>query len=357
MKNITYFLFITFIAFSCVNEDYFGLSPYGNIKKILVSNQAGNAVIDNHNFTVTVEIPGGVDLSAVAIQNLELSSFATADKSAGDVLDLNNDAIIQVTAEDGSLHEWTIHSYVASAAPQLQNGDMNQWYKTASDYYEPGESSSTTIWGTGNPGTQILNKLATIPFDLGGGNLAARMETLDNGKLAGTFGAPIAAGSIFTGYFNPDNIDPSDPEAAIDFGIPFIGRPDKIKLKYSYFPGAENKDKNGNLLSYSDKYDIYALFEIRAGGKTERLATAWIRGEENQPELTEIEIPVIYGALDNSYPEFMNPIDHGFVSRDSASFVLPTHINFVATSSFDGANFAGAIGSVLIIDDVEMIYE
>ena len=92
MKNITYFLFITIIAFSCVKEDYFGLSPYGNIKKFLVSNQAGNAVIDNSNFTVTVEIPAGVDLSAVSIQILELSSFATADKSAGDVLDLNDDA-------------------------------------------------------------------------------------------------------------------------------------------------------------------------------------------------------------------------------------------------------------------------
>ena len=36
----------------------------------------------------------------------------------------------------------------------------------------------------------------------------------------------------------------------------------------------------------------------------------------------------------------MKPIDHGFVSADSASFVLPTHITFVASSSFDGANFA-----------------
>ena len=70
-----------------------------------MSNQAGNAVIDNTNFTVTLEIPGGVDLSAVAIQNLELSSFATADKATGDVLDLNDDAIIQVTAEDGSIHD------------------------------------------------------------------------------------------------------------------------------------------------------------------------------------------------------------------------------------------------------------
>ncbi len=357
MKNIIYFLFTTLIAFSCVHEDYFGLSPFGNIKNILVSNQAGNAVIDTTNFTVTLEIPGGVDLSAVAIQNLELSSFATADKATGDVLDLNDDAIIQVTAEDGSIHDWTIHSFVASATPQLQNGDMNLWYKTASDYYEPGESASSTIWGTGNPGTQILNKLATIPYDLGGGNLAAQMETLDNGKLAGTFGAPIAAGSIFTGFFNSDNIDPSNPEAAIDFGTPFTGRPDKITLKYSYVPGPVNKDKKGNVLDYGDKCDIYALFEIRAGGKIERLATAWFRSEDSQPALSEIEIPVIYGALDNSYSDYMKPSDYNFVSADSASFVLPTHITFVASSSFDGANFAGAIGSVLIIDDVEMIYK
>ena len=71
----------------------------------------------------------------------------------------------------------------------------------------------------------------------------------------------------------------------------------------------------------------------------------------------DIEIPVIYCALDNSYPDYMKPIDHSFVSADSASFVLPTHITFVASSSFDGANFAGAIGSVLIIDDVEMVYK
>jgi len=357
MKKIIYFLFITLFTLSCVHEDYFGLSPYGNIKKFLVSNQAGNAVIDNSNFTITVEIPGGVDLSAVTIQNLELSSFAIADKSVGDVLDLNDDAIIQVTAEDGSVHAWTIHSFVASSTPQLKNGDMNQWYKTASDYYEPGESASSTIWGTGNPGTQILNKLATIPEDYGSNNLAAKMITLYNGNLAATFGTPISAGSIFTGVFNPDNIDPSNPEAAIEFGTPFVGRPDKIILKYSYVPGPVNKDKKGNVLNYGDKCDIYALFEIRAGGKTERLATAWFRAEDSQTALTEIEIPVIYGALDNSYPDYMKPIDHGFVSADSASFVLPTHITFVATSSFDGANFAGAIGSTLIIDDIEMLYK
>jgi len=46
-----------------------------------------------------------------------------------------------------------------------------------------------------------------------------------------------------------------------------------------------------------------------------------------------------------------------FVPADSAAYMLPTHITFVASSSYAGAVFAGAIGSELFIDDVEMVYE
>ena len=52
----------------------------------------------------------------------------------------------------------------------------------------------------------------------------------------------------------------------------------------------------------------------------------------------------------------MKPANNTYVSSDSAEFVLPTHLTFVASSSFDGANFAGAIGSTLILDDVELVY-
>ncbi len=357
MKKIILILFISFFTFSCIKEDFFGFSNFGNIKTILVSNQASNANINPSELTVEVEIPAGVDLSSISIETLTLSSFATSNKQVGDRLDLSEPQEILVTAEDGTIYSWTIIPIVASDAPQLDNGDFNLWYKTSTDYFEPGKDASSTIWGTSNPGTQILNKLATIPFDLGSQNLAAQMITLDNGFLAGTFGAPISAGSVYTGVFNTDKIDPSNPQAAIDFGIPFSGRPEKLRLKYQFKRGEVNKDKKGKVLEYPDMLDIYALLEIRIGGKTERLATAWFRSSENQPEFITLEIPFTYGKLDASFPDFMNPTDHGFVSADSATFVLPTHITFVGSSSFDGANFAGAIGSTLIIDDVEMVYK
>jgi len=357
MKKFGYILILFMVAVSCVKEDHFGLSPYGNIKNFLVSNQAGNAVIDTDSLTVSIEIPGGVELSSLVIQSLELSTFATADKNIGDILDLTEDAIINVSAEDGSIHIWTIRSFVASATPQLANGDLDAWYKTNSGYYEPGADEASTIWGTGNPGTQILGKLATTPYDFGDENLAAKMETLDNGLAGIPLKTPISAGSIFTGYFNSDNLDPTDPEAAIDFGTPFTGRPDKIRFTYSYIPGETNKDRNGNVLDYKDNCDIYALLEVRLGGEIQRLGTAWYRSDADQPEMTTKEIPVVYGPLDDSYPDYMNPADMNFVPADSAAYMLPTHITFVASSSYDGANFTGAVGSELIIDDVEMVYE
>lgn len=357
IKNIILTLSAVAVFTSCIKEDHFGESEYANIKKMEVSNQSGNAVINSADATVTVEIPGGVDLSEITIQTLELSSFATSDKQVGDVIDLSDDVVLTIVSENGTSRQWTISAFVASAEPQLDNGNLNQWYKTATNYYEPGASAETTIWGTGNGGTQLLNKLATIPKDLGDGNLAAQMETLDNGPLGQLAGTPISSGSLFTGFFNPDKISTTNPEAAIEFGTPFAGRPGKIKMKYSYTPGEVNKDKSGTVLDTGDACDIYALLEVRLDGNIERLATAWFRSDDLQSDLVTVEIPFTYGALDNSFPGYMHPENGQFVDADSALFMLPTHIVFVASSSYDGANFAGAVGSTLVVDDVELIYE
>lgn len=358
MRQIVIYISALFIFLSsCVQEDHFGWSTYGNIKTIEISNQASQAVINQTNFEISIEFPGGVDLTELTIKTLTLSSFAESDKNVGDLLDLSQTANIQVTAEDGSLTTWTIVPEVASSTPQLVNGDFNLWYQTTTGYYEPGADANSTIWGTGNPGTQVLGLLATTPLEISNENLAAKLETLDNGKLAGTFGTPISAGSIFTGKFDKDKIDPSDPEAAIDFGTPFSGRPATLKFTYSFVPGDTNKDKDGNTIAEGDKCDVYAYLEIRNGTQSSRLATAWFRSGDEQNERVSKEIDFVYGQLNNSNPDYMFPANGVFVSADSSSFVLPSHLTFVATSSYDGANFAGAIGSTLVIDDVELVYE
>ena len=357
MKYVYSLLLLITCLFGCVEEDFFGLSSFGEIKSIEVSNQASQAVIDTEGKIVTIEIPGGVDLTEITIKSLTLSSFATSDKKVGDVLNLTDPTVIQVTAEDGNLTIWSIKAKVAALNPQLPNSDFNAWYQTADGYYEPGENPASTIWGTGNPGTKILGLFPTTPLEITDDDLGARMETLFNGNIPAGFGTPISAGSIFTGKFNPDEIDLSDPQAAIDFGTPFAGRPSSFNLQYIYLPGPENKDKQGNALSYGDACDIYILLEVRDASGTRRLGTAWFRGDEPVEEPETINVDFIYGELPPEVPEYARPADGKYVRADSASFILPTHLTFVASSSFDGNNFAGAVGSILIIDDLELIYE
>lgn len=356
IKYTTLIILSIFLLGACVKEDYFGESEYANLKKISLSNQSKNAEINPKLAKVRVEIPGGIDLSEIIVQAIELSSFASTDLLVGDTINIQNPYTFTIISENGTERLWTIEAFVASETPQLDNGDLNLWYETNTGYYEPGESANNTIWATGNKGSQLLNRLATTPIDLGNGNVAAKMTTLHNGPLGSLFNTPISAGSLFTGIFNADNIDPADPSAATEFGTPFSGRPHAIKLKYSYKPGEENKDKNEETLNYSDAADIYALLEVRINGVTERLATAWLRTEETQNELIEITIPFNYGALDNSFPEYMIPENGLFVEEEKVEYILPTHIVFVASSSFDGAQFSGAVGSELIIDDIELLY-
>lgn len=357
MKYIYSLLLIITCLFGCVEEDFFGLSSFGEIKSIEVSNQASQAVIDNTGKMVTVEIPGGVDLTNIVIRSLTLSSFAESDIKVGDLINLTDSTLIHVTAEDGTLTVWTVKAEVAALNPQLVNSDFNAWYKTADGYYEPGEDPATTIWGTGNPGTKILGLFATTPLEIEEDNLAVRMETLYNGDLPAGFGAPISAGSIFTGKFNPENIDLSDPQAAIDFGTPFAGRPSSFEIKYSFIPGPENKDKQGNLLSYGDACDIYILLEVRNANGNSRLGTAWFRSDALQEEPTSVKVDFTYGELPADAPDYSKPPDGNYVGADSARFILPTHLTFVASSSFDGNNFGGAVGSTLIVDNLELIYD
>jgi len=358
MKTILFILLILVSFFACIKEDFFGYSSFGEIKSIEVSNQASQAVINSTTKSVSIEIPGGVDLKNIKIQKLTLSSFATSNLNIGDSINLVDSAIMMVTAEDRvSTTTWTIKAAVASNTPQIPNSDFNTWYQTSEGYYEPGESAETTVWGTGNPGTKLLGLFATTPLEMEDGNLAAKMETLYNGDLAAGFGTPISAATIYTGKFDPDKISITDPQAAIDFGTPFAGRPNSFKLKYTYKPGLENKDKQGNRLSYSDASDIYLLLEVRNSSTSKRLATAWFRSEETVEDISQIQVSLTYGELPAGAPDYAKPPDGQYVRADSAAFILPTHLTFVATSSFDGANFAGAVGSLLIIDDLELIYD
>ncbi|MFV0366772.1 MAG: PCMD domain-containing protein [Mangrovibacterium sp.] len=356
MKKILYIILSSLVISSCVKEDYFGLSSTANVLNLQVANQADQAEIDNETHHISLTMTPGGDISESIVQILELSSFTTADKQVGDTLNLNQQNTMVLTAEDGTVVNWTIEAKYASEEPQLANSDFNLWYQTAGSYYEPGSDAENTIWCTGNAGSALLGKYASTPYEKEVGDYAVRLETLDNGPLSTMFGAPISAGSIITGEFNTEDIDTSNPRAAIDFGTLFTGRPKSLNITYSYVPGEVNKNKAGSVLDYGDSCDIYAILEVRSGDEVKRLATAWFRSGDVQAEAKDIELTFTYGELDESFPDYMKPTNGLYVDADLVDYALPTHIIFVASSSYNGDNFAGAVGSLLFVDDLKLNY-
>ncbi len=356
MKKLILLVNISLLLFTaCIEEDHFGLSPSANILEIQVENQNGNSKIDRDTYTIEIQLANGVDLSAIELTRLSLSSYAHSSVNVGETINFESkEAKLSITAEDKTQKEWTIYVEKLGSEPQLDNSDFNFWYEHSAGYMELGEHAESTLWGTSNPGVVFGGMEANVlQEDLGDASFAIRMETRYS-RLAALVKKPIAAASAFTGVFNVDEIDINDPEAAIEFGTPFTATPNSFSIDYTYVPGSDNIDMNGNELAYSDSCDIYAVLERREGDVTSRLATAWFRTDGEGEGFKTITLDFIYGELPAGSPSYMYPKDGQAFADPNAK---PTHINIVFSSSANGAIFQGAENSVLLVNNLMLNYE
>jgi hypothetical protein len=245
-----------------------------------------------------------------------------------------------VTAEDGTTGEW----YVGVRGNQLPNSDFEDWYETSGlnsqAYMDPGKSEETSIWSTANKGTSIYSLYGTEPLKIGN-NTFVQITTGETAQV------PVAAGTIFTGRFdiqlaisNPDN-----PNEATDFGTPFPFRPSMVKFDYSYKAGPRyiqgilidpNNIFGGftvTQLPGSDQFRLYVIMDIMEGETRTEIGRAQLE-DGNSDVISEVILPIVYTSDQN-----------------------PTHITVMFTSSKDGSLFTGAVGSTLIVDDLELIYD
>ena len=72
-----------------------------------IENQIGDTNIDEANKTITIEMPLGSDLMALA-PSIEVSEFATVSPEPETPLDFSMPRIYTVTAQDGSTQEWEV---------------------------------------------------------------------------------------------------------------------------------------------------------------------------------------------------------------------------------------------------------
>jgi hypothetical protein len=352
IKSLTgiMFLIITLIQISCIPDDKFELSGFNDIKAFEIQGQAGTTSINKAEKTIRIPFDEESVLTGLVPSRIEISNLAFISPGEGEPQDFTNPVIYTVTAENGTKALWEVTATRAVPTPQLDNSDLNLWYD-AGGYLEPGESKNNTIWGTANKGLTILGDPNTLPEDLGGGDLVARMVSVKAPALV-----RMAAATLYTGKFKDGFPNPADPRSNIIFGTPFTARPSAFRVKYKYQAGNDYLDAKGNPLTGADQADIYVLLQNREGGQNARIGTGWYRDGLTVPDWKTIEIPIKYGPLSSADPEF----EYANIREDEIwgnSTGRPTHIVVVFSSSALGDFFTGAIGSELWVNDFELVYQ
>jgi hypothetical protein len=196
----------------------------------------------------------------------------------------------------------------AMAQTQIPEGGFNNWTPNSTNvYFEP-----TGGWWTS------LNSLATLggpvtlsqTTDAHSGEFAALMET----KLWGDL---LLAGLLVSGNFILE-------EPFIQNGQPFTDSPSKFKGWYKYTPVSGDSAGVAAILT---RYNTGA-------GQQDTIAIARRAIEENVQTYTEFEIAFDY----------------------LITGVEPDTLIIVFTSSGDGGNFNGEVGSTFIVDDISLEY-
>lgn len=248
---------------------------------------------------------------------------------------------------------------------QLPNSNFDQWWSPNNGtlWYPYGEGANPTIWDSANPGT--------AGFGLGSSTVP-ETEDVVSGKavrMTSKYAAvKFAAGNLYTGKFR-SVVGTSG--ADLDWGVPFASRPKALKGWYKYQPSLVNYKDNAKVENPTE-YDQgqlqvllvetdgpYKVLPVKKDGKT-------INGPTYKDQSTVIDLEthetVIARGLRNltisdpdsdgnaDWVEFVLPLEY----RDTR---IPTYVVVTAASSYLGDFFTGGDGSVLMIDELEFVYE
>lgn len=276
----------------------------------------------------------------------------------------------EFTATPTGLHEGWKYEYAAAynrkqsvliltqstIAPQLPNAGFENWQtSTPMLVYASGESM---FWDTGNHGSSKMSKNVTTPATeiKHSGSYSAKLQSQFVGF--GTIGR-FAAGNIFIGeYLKTDGTD-----GVLGWGRPFTYSPRELRGYIKYTPATVGYTDNGApdiIKGQLDKGIIYiALLDSDKN----------TQGDSSYPDY-----PVVVRTKDAHLfkKDAANVIAYGELVLDKATegsgmveFTIPltyyrqkkpTYIMVTASASKGGDYFAGADGSVMYLDDLQLVY-
>lgn len=289
----------------------------------------------NGKGTPVVEYRKSEETEWTQLTGLEISGTSVSAEITG--LDENTAYVVRL----GNGAEYSVEQeFTTGVAEILPNLSFDNWYKDGNAWM-PNESAASYVWDSANPGTAGLGIVPTTPedSDVVKGK-AARLETM-------TALGMLAAGNIYVGHFGKI----AGLGAELDWGYPFTSRPLALRGYYKYAPKAIDmvKDPYKDLKGQSDQCQIQVLL------------TDWddrFRINTSKKQFVDFENDkniIAHGSLTSSnadaeYVEFTIPL----VYRNGRT---PKYIVIVGAASRYGDYFTGGKGSVLKLDEFELVYD
>lgn len=275
-----------------------------------------------------------------------------------------------VTSEDGHWQKTYTVNIVNNATPSDFHFDDVRYYdfngqRMFQIFFET-VGGQRMDWGSGNAGAMVTlaasnpaySDYPTSQADGGVSGKCAKLTTISTGALGSMFGAPIAAGNLFLGSFV---VNMQDMPASTHFGVPLRNTaPTSMSGYYKYQPGktflTRNAAHNGTVEvpGRTDDFAIYAIvYEVTpqhpyVDGNTVFTSTDIVLRAEVKEHHTG-----------NEWIHFDVPFEqqNGKTIDEDKLLQGRYNIAIVLSSSEGGADFEGAIGSTLYVDEFHLNYE
>ena len=370
IKLIAMFLLTGLIGASCIRDEE--PNTEADITKcILPQEQLTRPDIDVFQpfdnelnaYPIFLPINKETDIRTLAPQ-FEITEGASIEPASGSTQNFSRPVRYTVTSEDGMWHR--TYAVIAQSQQKLPNVFHFETAKTDGKYHIIYEEldDHTLTWGSGNGGFALAVSTAkpteypTYLSPEGYLGNCVKMVTRETGSLGSLVGMPIASGNLFIGRFDIGNAL-SKPLEATKFGEPFTFKPISLKGHFRYKAGPKFLEK-GKEVDKKDMMHIYAIFYESTD------TTPMLDGniQENNYEHPNMVALALYENPHETKGEEWEEFNIAFDYKRYGKTIDPEklaagkyHLGIVFAASVNGANFSGAPGSTLMIDELELSYE
>lgn len=259
----------------------------------------------------------------------------------------------------GEFESEIVQTFSTEEAFPIPNNSLEEWgtYKATTllgpkSVVFPGTGSEPSFWDSGNEGAATAGMILTDKSDdmTHSGQYSARLESMK------AFGM-LAAGNLFIG----DYVETDGTNGVLALGRPYNGsHPTKVKVWANYRPGKVNTIKPGNeeYLDFNtgdnDHGQIYIALTV---------GTVEIRTNPDNRKLFDPNDSQVIAYNEITWKQNFGPdgqleaVEIPFIYNQRAKTARPTHLVIVCCASKFGDFFSGGEGSVMYLDDFELIYE